>query len=78
MSRKEAEAVLAVKVALRTRMAQVRREYEEATHEIEIIDKIDCSMVSFDRVSNLRERAGRLGGYLAALEFSVNQIGEKL
>jgi hypothetical protein len=29
-------------------------------------------------VNILRERAGRLGGYLAALEFSINQIGEKL
>jgi hypothetical protein len=72
------EAVLATRIAIRKRMAEVRKEYEEAMHEIDIIRKIDAIMVSFDRVSNLRERAARLGGYLAALEFSLEQIVEKL
>ena len=74
----QAEAVLATKVAIRKRMAEVRKEYTETTHEMELTGKVDSMLVSFDRVSNLRERAARLGGYLAALEFSLEQIGENL
>jgi hypothetical protein len=78
MSKAEQEAVLKLKISLRKRKATVVREYVEASARYQEINKLPAMSVSFDSVSNLKETMARLGGYMAALEYSLEQIGEKL
>ena len=78
MTRAEQESVLQLRITLRNRMATVTREYAEASAQYEAINKLPAMSVSFDAVSNLKETMARSGGYMAALEYALEQIGEKL
>ncbi len=56
---------------LTEKMADINRQRAEVKAELTIIDDLPCSVVSFDRVATLKERATRLSGYVAALEFAI-------
>jgi hypothetical protein len=56
---------------LTAKMDEIRCQRDEARAEQKIIDKIDCSLVDFHRVSEIKSRIAQLNGYLAALEYAV-------
>ena len=56
---------------LTAKMAEITRQWAEVKAELALIDNLPCSLVSFDRVATLKERAARLSGYVAALEFAI-------
>jgi hypothetical protein len=65
------------KSALKQRLAGFRKEYDGYKAELQAIT-VPAAYVSFDGIASLRERIGRHGGYIAALEFALQQLGEKV
>ena len=58
---------------IRFRLEKFRKVYAELTLSLESVSSL--SNISFDLISSLRERRSRMGGYIAALEFALEQFG---
>lgn len=56
------------------RLNLLKQDKKQADLDRDILDKIPASVVSLDAVSSLRERAARISGQIAGIEFALAEI----
>jgi hypothetical protein len=62
------------KAAIEARLAEWRKKYAEINARMEELSRlIPAMLVSMDTVCDLREQHARAGGYIAALEFTLEE-----
>jgi hypothetical protein len=63
---------------IRAKMVDMNRQRAELKLESEALGKMNPLVVSVDVVTAHRQRVAQIAGYVAALEFALETLGEKI